>query len=199
MKSLYTNVPLKEAIEIALQKLYSQESLPKIQRAIIKRLSSCRRKVTYRSKWVECECCRNCEVRPNQQFTLEETNSKGNLPFLDLNINVSQDRGVNCNWYQKPTNKGTIEAALQLSVSVVLSKALSPEFFGVHFSGSKLIRLWKLKRRMAQSPSTSSTQSPKDVKPSMLMVPYRGNQIQYFSSRLQILTKLKWFSPQKKT
>ena len=28
VKSLYTNVPLKEAIEIALQKLYNQESPP---------------------------------------------------------------------------------------------------------------------------------------------------------------------------
>ena len=37
MKKLYTNVPLKEAIEIALQRLYSQES-PEIQRATMKRL-----------------------------------------------------------------------------------------------------------------------------------------------------------------
>ena len=40
VKSLYTNVPLKEAIEIALQKLYSQESPPEIQRATMKRLSN---------------------------------------------------------------------------------------------------------------------------------------------------------------
>ena len=38
VKSLYTNVPLKEAIKIALQKLYSQESPPEIQRATMKRL-----------------------------------------------------------------------------------------------------------------------------------------------------------------
>ena len=38
VKSLYTNVPLKEAIEIALQKLYSHESPPEIQRATVKRL-----------------------------------------------------------------------------------------------------------------------------------------------------------------
>ena len=38
VKSLYTNVPLKEAIEIALLKLYSQESPPEIQRATMKRL-----------------------------------------------------------------------------------------------------------------------------------------------------------------
>ena len=47
-------------------------------------------------------------LHPNLQFTLEETTSEGNLPFLDLNIYVSQFRGVNCNWYQKPTDKGTI-------------------------------------------------------------------------------------------
>ena len=38
MKSLYTNVPLKEAIEIALQNLYSQESPPQIRRTIMKGL-----------------------------------------------------------------------------------------------------------------------------------------------------------------
>ena len=83
VKSLYTNVPLMEAIEIALQKLYSQESPPEIQRATMKRLLNmavskvlfkcndswyvhknglcpcCSRKVTYRSKGVECESCRN--------------------------------------------------------------------------------------------------------------------------------------------
>ena len=47
-------------------------------------------------------------VHPNLQFTLEETNSEGSLPFLDLNINVSQGRRVTCSWYQKPTDTGTI-------------------------------------------------------------------------------------------
>ena len=28
--------------------------------------------------------------------------------IYDLNINVSQGRGVTCNWYQKPTDTGTI-------------------------------------------------------------------------------------------
>ena len=124
VKSLYTNVPLKEAIEIAFQKLFSQESPPEIQRATMKTLLNmavskvyfkckdswnvqvdglamgaslavilanlwlkeyefglreeipvgtevqqineknglcpcCSRKVTYRSKGVECESCRN--------------------------------------------------------------------------------------------------------------------------------------------
>ena len=44
----------------------------------------------------------------NLQFTLEETNSEGNLPFLYLIINLSQDRGVTYSWYQKPTDTGTI-------------------------------------------------------------------------------------------
>ena len=38
VKKLYNNDPLKEAIEIALQKLYSQASPPEIQRATPKRL-----------------------------------------------------------------------------------------------------------------------------------------------------------------
>ena len=38
VKNFYTNVPLKEAIEIASQKLYSQESASEIQKATMKRL-----------------------------------------------------------------------------------------------------------------------------------------------------------------
>ena len=38
VKNLYIIVPLEEAIEIALQKLYSQEYPPEIQRATRKRL-----------------------------------------------------------------------------------------------------------------------------------------------------------------
>ena len=30
------------------------------------------------------------------------------MPFLNLTINVSQDRRVTCSWYQKPTDTGTI-------------------------------------------------------------------------------------------
>ena len=37
---------------------------------------------------------------PNLLFTLEKTNSEGNLPFQDLTINVSQGRRVTCSWYQ---------------------------------------------------------------------------------------------------
>ena len=47
-------------------------------------------------------------LHPNLQFTLEKTNSKGSLMFLDLNIIVSQGRRVICSWYQKPTDTGTI-------------------------------------------------------------------------------------------
>ena len=38
VKSLYTDIHLKEAIENALQKMYSHESPPEIQRATMKRL-----------------------------------------------------------------------------------------------------------------------------------------------------------------
>ena len=47
-------------------------------------------------------------LHPNLQFSLEKTNSEGNLSFLDLNINVSQGRRVTCSCYQKPTNEGTL-------------------------------------------------------------------------------------------
>ena len=39
-------------------------------------------------------------LHPNRQFTLDETNSKGNLTFFDLIVNVSKDKGVDCSWYQ---------------------------------------------------------------------------------------------------
>ena len=38
VKSLYTNVPLKEAIDIALRKLYEQDEPPSIARKTMKRL-----------------------------------------------------------------------------------------------------------------------------------------------------------------
>ena len=38
MKSLYTNVPLKEAIDIALGKLYEQDEPPSIAKKTMKRL-----------------------------------------------------------------------------------------------------------------------------------------------------------------
>ena len=41
-------------------------------------------------------------LHPNLRLTLEK------LLFLDLNINVLQDKGVTCNWYQKATDTGTI-------------------------------------------------------------------------------------------
>ena len=44
----------------------------------------------------------------NLQFNLEETISEGNSAFLDLNINVSQDRVVTFTWYQKSTDTGNI-------------------------------------------------------------------------------------------
>ena len=78
-------------------------------------------------------------LRSNLQFILGETNSEGNLPFLDLNINISQDRSVTCNWYQKPTDTGNI-----LKYRSVVSKALYTELLGVQLTGSKLIRLSKL-------------------------------------------------------
>ena len=37
-------------------------------------------------------------LHPNLQFTLEKTNSEGSLPFLDLNMNLLQDRRVTCCW-----------------------------------------------------------------------------------------------------
>ena len=99
----------------------------------------------------------------------------------------------------------------------MLSKALYTGFLGVHLAGSNLIRLWKLIGRNANqypenwsakvasdplckiiegkgkpldSDRGLSVHSPKDGKPPMLMVQYRGNQSQYFANRLRKLTNV---------
>ena len=60
------------------------------------------------SKKTSCVLDDANSLYPNLQFALEEFNSETNLPFLDLNINVSQDWNLTCKWYQKPTDTGTI-------------------------------------------------------------------------------------------
>ena len=97
-------------------------------------------------------------LHPNLQFTLKENNSEGNLPFLDLNKNVSQGRRVTCSWYQKPLDTGTIPnyrscAPTQYKRSVIqgtVHRVLRVHLAGsnlIHLAGSNLIRLWKLKGR----------------------------------------------------
>ena len=80
-------------------------------------------------------------LHPNLQFTLEEISLEGILPFLDLNIYVSQDRCVTCNWCQKLTNTGTIlkcrscdptqykRSVIQGSVHIVFSSTINWEQF----------------------------------------------------------------------
>ena len=40
-------------------------------------------------------------LHPNLQLTQKEADTKKNLPFLDLNTNRSQEKGVTYNWYKK--------------------------------------------------------------------------------------------------
>ena len=42
------------------------------------------------------------------QLNLETPNGSGVLAFLDLNINLNEDRKISCNWYQKSTYTGVI-------------------------------------------------------------------------------------------
>ena len=97
----------------------------------------------------------------------------------------------------------------------MLCKALYTEFLGVHHTGSNnkaietnraqrlknqhsknwsakvaaeaLCKIIESKGEPLDSERSSSIQSPKDVKPPMPMVQYRGNQSQMFASRLQNL------------
>ena len=47
-------------------------------------------------------------LRPNLQFTIETPNTNGTLAFLDLQISIDKSKKINCGWYQKPTDTGTI-------------------------------------------------------------------------------------------
>ena len=47
-------------------------------------------------------------LHSNLQFTIETPNTNKNLAFLDLKISIDKSRKINCGWYQKPTETGTI-------------------------------------------------------------------------------------------
>ena len=47
-------------------------------------------------------------LHPKLQFTLETTDDKNSLPFLDLSINVQPEGNIFCTWYQKQSDTGTI-------------------------------------------------------------------------------------------
>ena len=42
------------------------------------------------------------------QISLNTPNSNGKQAFLELDINVNDDRKISCHWYQKPTEAGII-------------------------------------------------------------------------------------------
>ena len=48
------------------------------------------------------------KLHPNLQFTIEELDSNSNLAFLVLNVNLDSGKKVTSEWYQKPTDTGTI-------------------------------------------------------------------------------------------
>ena len=155
-------------------------------------------------------------LHPNLQFTLEETDSEGNLPFLDLKKNVSKARG------QKPTDTGTIlnyrsctstqckRSVMQGTVHRVLrstsswgqfNKALEtnraqwltnqyPANRSTKMAADALCKIIEIKGEPLDSERCLSIQSPKDVKLPLLMVQYRGNQSQYVANRLRKLTNV---------
>ena len=43
-------------------------------------------------------------LHKNLQITRETPNGSGDLAFLDLNINLNEDRKISCHWYQKSTD-----------------------------------------------------------------------------------------------
>ena len=65
-----------------------------------------------------------------------------------------------------------------------------PENWSVKVAADAVDKVCEGKGKPLDSERISSTQTPEDVKPPMLMVQYRGNQSQYFASRLQNLTNV---------
>ena len=47
-------------------------------------------------------------LHPNLQFTIEKPNTNGKMAVLDLQTSIDKNRKINCGWYQKPTDTGTI-------------------------------------------------------------------------------------------
>ena len=47
-------------------------------------------------------------LHPNLQFTLETTDDKNSLPFLDMSITVQPEGNIFCTWYKKPSDTVTI-------------------------------------------------------------------------------------------
>ena len=144
------------------------------------------------------------------------------MPFLDLNINVLQGRGVTCSWYQKPTDTGTIltlrscaptqykQSIIQGTVHRVFRSTSSweqfdkdvetnraqwltnqyPENWSAKVAEDDLCKIIEGKAKSLDSERCLSSQSPKNVKPPMLMVQYRGNHSQYFANGLRKLTNV---------
>ena len=144
------------------------------------------------------------------------------MPLLDLNISLSQGRGVTCSCYQKPTVKGTIlnyrsgastqykRSAIQGSVHRVFRSTSSweqydkametnraqwltnqyPENLSTKVASDAPCKIIEGKGKSLDSERCLSTQSPKDVKPPVLMVQYRVNQRQGFANRLRKLTNV---------
>ena len=65
-----------------------------------------------------------------------------------------------------------------------------PEKWSAKVASDVLCKIVEGKGKPLDSEKCLSVQSPKDVKPPMLMVQYRGNQSQYFANMLRKLTNV---------
>ena len=80
---------------------------------------------------------------PNLQFTIRTPNTNGKLAFFDLQISIDKIRKINCGWYQKPTDTGTILnfrscAPLQYKKSVI--EGTVHQVFAVRQHGKNMIK-----------------------------------------------------------
>ena len=70
-----------------------------------------------------------------------------------------------------------------------------PENCSAMVAADDLCKVIEGKGKPLDSARSSSTQSPKDANPPIMMVQYRGNQSKFFAGRLQNLTNVQMVFP----
>ena len=92
-------------------------------------------------------------LHKNLQFTLETPNGSGDLAFLDLNINVNEDRRISCRWYQKSIDTGIIlnfGSCARYNIRKLWFKGLCIRFLMQTVTGNPLMQISRKIKRSGQ-------------------------------------------------
>ena len=92
-------------------------------------------------------------LHKNLQFFLETPNGSGDLAFLDLNINVNEDRKISCRWYQKSIDTGIIlnfRSCARYNIRKLWFKGLCIRFLMQTVTGNPLMQISRKIKRSGQ-------------------------------------------------